>query len=49
MALPFTGVLNKLMIAALPDRPMVDDPGLSKYLNDKYLDMPSVALAAAAL
>lgn len=46
--LPFTGVLNKLLKAAIPDRPQTDDPGRSKYLNDKDLDMPSVALAAAA-
>lgn len=47
-ALPLTGVLNKLLKAALPDRPVVDDPGRPKYLNDKDLDMPSVALASAA-
>lgn len=46
--LPFTGVLNKLLKAAIPDRPQADDPGRAKYLNDKDLDMPSVALAAAA-
>lgn len=46
--LPFTGVLNKLMKKALPDRPVSDDPGRTKYLNDKDLDIPSVALASAA-
>ncbi len=46
--LPFTGVLNKLMKKALPDRPVADDPGRTKYLNDKDLDIPSVALASAA-
>lgn len=46
--LPFTGVLNKLMKKALPDRPVVDDPGRPKYLNDKDIDIPSVALASAA-
>lgn len=46
--LPFTGVLNNLLKKALPTRPPTDDPGLSRYLNDKDLDMPSVALAAAA-
>lgn len=46
--LPFTGILNKLMKKALPDRPVVDDPGRPKYLNDKDIDIPSVALASAA-
>jgi phosphate:Na+ symporter len=46
--LPFTGILNKLMKKALPDRPVSDDPGRTKYLNDKDLDIPSVALASAA-
>ncbi len=46
--LPLTGILNKLMIKALPDRPMTDDMGAAKYLNDKDLDTPSVALASAA-
>lgn len=46
--LPFTGVLNKLMKKALPDRPQTDDPGRTRYLNDKDLQIPSVALASAA-
>lgn len=46
--LPLTGVLNKLMKKALPDRPVSNDPGKSRYLNDKDLDTPSVALASAA-
>ncbi len=46
--LPFTGVLNRILKKALPTRPPSDDPGMSRYLNDKDLDMPSVALAAAA-
>jgi phosphate:Na+ symporter len=46
--LPFTGILSKLLKKALPDRPQTDDPGRTRYLNDKDLDMPSVALAAAA-
>ncbi len=47
-ALPFTGVLNALLKKALPDKPVTDDPGMARYLNDKDLVMPSVALAAAA-
>lgn len=46
--LPFTGILNKLLKAALPNRPQAEDPGRARYLNDKDLDMPSVALASAA-
>jgi len=46
--LPFTGVLQKILKAALPDRPSAPDPGRSKYLNEKDLDMPSVALSSAA-
>lgn len=46
--LPFTGTLNKLMKKALPDRITPVDPGDAKYLNDKDLDTPSVALSSAA-
>ncbi len=46
--LPFTGVISALLKKAVPDRPTADDPGRAKYLNDKDLEMPSVALAAAA-
>ncbi len=46
--LPFTGVLNRILKAALPDRPVSDDVSRARYLNDKDLDMPSVALASAA-
>lgn len=45
--LPFTGVINRLLIKALPNRPQEDDPGRAKYLNEKDLQIPSVALAAA--
>lgn len=45
--LPFTGAINRMLIKALPDRPQDDDPGRPKYLNDKDIDIPSVALAAA--
>lgn len=46
--LPLTGLLNKILKKALPDRVVPDDPGQAKYLNSKDLDMPSVALASAA-
>lgn len=45
--LPFTGIINRILVKALPARPQEDDPGRAKYLNDKDLDIPSVALAAA--
>ncbi len=46
--LPFTGLISKLLKKALPDRPQAEDPGRARYLNDKDLDMPSVALSSAA-
>jgi phosphate:Na+ symporter len=46
--LPFTGILQRLLKKALPDKPMPDDPSRAKYLNERDLDTPSVALAAAA-
>jgi len=46
--LPFTGIINKLLKRALPDKPQTDDPGRARYLSDKDLMMPSVALAAAS-
>ena len=46
--LPFTGTLNKLMKKALPDKIQPDDPSKPKYLNNKDLDTPSVALSSAA-
>lgn len=46
--LPFTGVLNKILKKALPDREAAYDQGHPKYLNDKDLGIPSVALAAAS-
>lgn len=46
--LPLTGVLSKLMKRAIPDRATPDDAGKAKYLNDKDLDTPSVALSSAA-
>jgi len=46
--LPFTGVINRLLIKALPAKPEADNPKKAKYLNDKDLAIPSVALASAA-
>lgn len=46
--LPFTGLLSDFLKKALPDRPMAYDPGRARYLSDKDLDTPSVALSNAA-
>lgn len=46
--LPFTGVLNRILKKALPDKPVTNDPSMPRYLNDKDMVMPSVALAACA-
>lgn len=46
--LPLTGVLNRILKKALPDRLVTNDPSLPRYLNDKDMDMPSVALASCA-
>lgn len=45
--LPFTGLISTLLKWALPARLQPDDPGKAKYLSDKDLDMPSVALSSA--
>lgn len=46
--LPFTGFISNLLKRALPDRPVAYDPGQARYLNDKDLDTPSVALSDAS-
>lgn len=45
--LPVTGWINTLLEKALPERVKPKDPGRPLYLDDKNLDTPSVALAAA--
>lgn len=45
--LPLTGWINTLLEKALPKRVKFKDPGRPLYLDDKNLDTPSVALAAA--
>ncbi|MBN8521098.1 MAG: Na/Pi cotransporter family protein [Alphaproteobacteria bacterium] len=45
--LPFVNIISELLKRALPDRLQPEDPGKSKYLNDKDLDTPSVALSSA--
>ncbi len=46
--LPFTGVISNLLKKALPDRPVAYDPARARYLSEKDLDTPSVALSNAA-
>lgn len=46
--LPFTGMISTLLKRALPDRAVAYDPGRARYLSDKDLDTPSVALSDAA-
>jgi len=46
--LPLTGGVSWLCIKIIPDRVEPEDPGKSKYLVEKDLDTPSIALSAAA-
>ena len=46
--LPLLGPMAKLLVRLLPDREMTADPATPLYLNDTTMDLPSVALAAAA-
>lgn len=45
--LPFVGRLAALCVRLLPERSKDDDPGRPRYLDDKELDTPSIALSAA--
>ncbi len=44
--LPFTGSLYHLTLRLIPDRPDADDPGKARYLDEKQLDIPAIALAS---
>jgi phosphate:Na+ symporter len=46
--LPLLGYIEKLALLALPDRPASEDPGSPRYLDNKSMDMPTIALASAA-
>lgn len=46
--LPLTGLLAKLTMKMVPDRDAKDDPGSPRYLDNKSMDMPTIALASAA-
>ena len=45
---PFTGIVARICIRCFPDRPGAEDPGRPKYLNEKEIDTPAIALASAA-
>ena len=46
--MPFIKGLEKLTRKALPDKDMADDPGSPRYLDNKSMDTPTIALASAA-
>jgi len=45
--LPLTGYVAKICTKLLPDRKAGEDPGRPKYLDERELDTPSIALTAA--
>ncbi len=45
--LPLTGPLAALCLKIIPDHHDGDDPGRARYLDEKELDTPAVALSAA--
>lgn len=48
MFLPLLRLVEKLAVKALPDKPVGDDPNAPRYLDNKSMDMPTIALASAA-
>lgn len=45
--LPFTGSIAHLTLRLIPDRPDADDPGKARYLDEKQIDTPAIALSSA--
>lgn len=45
--LPFTGVISRLISKMIPDKVESDDLNVARYLDDKDLSTPTVALASA--
>ena len=45
LALPFTGLIGKLVLAIRPDLGTEEDPGKLRYIEKGYLDTPSIALS----
>ena len=48
LALPFCKTVGKILEKLLPDQPAPDDGSQPLYLDDRLLETPAVALAAAA-
>lgn len=46
--LPLTGLVGRLAVKLLPERPSADQPSKPRYLDASVVDTPSVALALAA-
>lgn len=44
--LPLTGLVARITEKAFPDKPDMGDPGRPKYLNEKGIDTPAIALAS---
>lgn len=48
MFLPLLRIVENLAVAALPEKSAEEDPGSPRYLDNKSMDMPTIALASAA-
>lgn len=46
--LPLTGIVAKICKRIVPDRLNPDDPGAPRYLNEKEIDTPAIALSSAS-
>ncbi len=46
--LPLLRIIENLAVKALPDKPADEDPGNPRYLDNRSMDMPTIALASAA-
>ncbi len=46
--MPFSGVVAKAVMKILPDKKVTDDPGQARYLDQKELSTPAIALSSAA-
>jgi phosphate:Na+ symporter len=45
--LPFSGLAARTITALVPDAPQGDNPFRTRYLDDRYLDQPALALGQA--
>lgn len=48
MFLPLLRIVENLAVRALPEKPAEEDPGSPRYLDNRSMDMPTIALASAA-